>query len=402
VRVPWLIVGGGIHGVHIAACLRAQAGLAAEDLLIVDHEDLLAVWRRQTAAVGMRHLRSPAVHHLDPEPFDLLHFSESRDELGGFRPPYARPALALFEAHCEEVLTRYDLRTRHLRSRVAGLEPQAAGVQVLLESGLTLEAERVVLALGQSQQTAWPDWARGLQAQAPSQVVHAFDPGVAPAAWAHWERIVVLGAGISGAQIGLSLARQGREVLLISRHPLREHQFDSDPQWLGPKGMEGFRKATTWEARRRIIHGARHRGSVPGDVRRALRAAIRCGRLGWRLGEVRAAACQEGELRLDLGSETLRADGLILATGFTPGHPALVERLVAELGLPVAPCGAPVVGPDLRWQERIFVSGALAELELGPVAKNISGARRAAGVITRAVCGIARAWTPSQPASTHG
>ncbi|MCH2107642.1 MAG: hypothetical protein MK291_13495, partial [Planctomycetes bacterium] len=31
-----------------------------------------------------------------------------------------------------------------------------------------------------------------------------------------------------------------------------------------------------------------------------------------------------------------------------------------------------------RWHPRVFVSGALAELELGPTARNIAGARRSA------------------------
>ena len=38
-------------------------------------------------------------------------------------------------------------------------------------------------------------------------------------------------------------------------------------------------------------------------------------------------------------------------------------------------CGYPVVGEDLRWQERIFVTGPLAELQIGPCARNIIGAR---------------------------
>ena len=46
--------------------------------------------------------------------------------------------------------------------------------------------------------------------------------------------------------------------------------------------------------------------------------------------------------------------------------------------LPCAECGYPVVEPDLRWHPRIYVTGPLAELELGPASRNISGARRAA------------------------
>nr|MBA5588668.1 hypothetical protein [Anaerobacillus isosaccharinicus] len=34
--------------------------------------------------------------------------------------------------------------------------------------------------------------------------------------------------------------------------------------------------------------------------------------------------------------------------------------------------------PSLEWEEGLYLLGALAELQLGPVARNISGARRGA------------------------
>jgi len=52
---------------------------------------------------------------------------------------------------------------------------------------------------------------------------------------------------------------------------------------------------------------------------------------------------------------------------------------------PMEFCGYPIVDRDLRWgHPRIFVSGALAELELGPSARNIAGARLAAERIVQA------------------
>ena len=36
----------------------------------------------------------------------------------------------------------------------------------------------------------------------------------------------------------------------------------------------------------------------------------------------------------------------------------------------------------LEWGPNLFVSGALAELEVGPIARNISGARVAASIIS--------------------
>jgi cation diffusion facilitator CzcD-associated flavoprotein CzcO len=369
--------------VHVGACL-VHASQDPDDILLIDPAaTLLDRWRAQVAAVGMAFLRSPSVHNLDPDPFDLLRFAEAHEELGGFRPPYARPAVPLFDAHCQDVIDRHGLRQRHLRAAVALLDPDDQGVDLTLADGRTLRAGQVVLALGQGPRAAWPGWAQDLVQAAPGRVAHVFDPGGGPRTWADWGRVLVVGAGISGAQASLALARQGRQVTLLSRHPLREHQFDSDPEWLGPKGMEGFRRLPSLAARRRAIDAARHRGSVPDDVRRALQGAISGGHVAWRLGQVQAGHGEADGLRLELRDGTLRVDGVLLATGFAPGRPggALVDRLVERHALPVAACGAPVVGPDLRWHSRVFVTGALAELELGPVAKNISGARRAASAI---------------------
>ena len=38
--------------------------------------------------------------------------------------------------------------------------------------------------------------------------------------------------------------------------------------------------------------------------------------------------------------------------------------------------GYPIIDPSLRWHPR-YVTGPLAELELGPSSRNIAGARRA-------------------------
>ena len=54
-----------------------------------------------------------------------------------------------------------------------------------------------------------------------------------------------------------------------------------------------------------------------------------------------------------------------------------MDQLVESAELPCASCGYPIVDRGLRWHPRIYVSGPLAELELGPAARNIAGARRA-------------------------
>ena len=101
VKLDWLIIGGGIHGVHIAARLLGECGIAPDRLRILDpHYRLLAHWRNCAAATGMTHLRSPGVHHLALDPFSHLRFAGRRKKRKRrrarlFVPPLDRPALAL-------------------------------------------------------------------------------------------------------------------------------------------------------------------------------------------------------------------------------------------------------------------------------------------------------------------
>jgi hypothetical protein len=113
---------------------------------------------------------------------------------------------------------------------------------------------------------------------------------------------------------------------------------------------------------------------------KAVRASIQRGRLTWTVAEVqRAAPLAGGGVALHTDQGPFPADVVLLATGNRPHRPggALVDALVDEWGLRCAACGYPLVGPDLRWHPRVVVTGALAELELGPVARNFAGARRA-------------------------
>ena len=56
----------------------------------------------------------------------------------------------------------------------------------------------------------------------------------------------------------------------------------------------------------------------------------------------------------------------------------MVDKLIAENDLPVADCGYPIVDKELQWHPGLYTTGPLAELELGPVSRNITGGRRAA------------------------
>ena len=377
--LDWVIIGGGIHGVHIAVRLLDEAGVAPERLCIVDPgERLLARWRTCTQTTGMRHLRSPAVHNLDSSPWSLKEYASARKPSvsGLFARPYSRPQLELFNEHCDAVISAFNLHKLHVRSRAVGCSVGCDTVTVQLADGTEVTARNVVLAMGGGAHPERPSWAPDGDAR----VQHVFSSDFVGWPSTH-EKLVVVGGGISAGQVALRLVKEGHKVHLVSRHALREHQFDSEPGWLGPKFMNGFRRETDVNKRRAMITAARYKGSVPRDVRRALRAKIAGGRLAWHQGQIDAFDGQAEEIALRLSTgDTLSVNRVLLATGFRAHRPGgdLVDQLVESASLPCANCGYPIVDRSLRWHPRVYVSGPLAELELGPSSRNIAGARRAA------------------------
>lgn len=388
--LDWLIVGGGIHGVHLATRLLGEAQVAHGRLRIVDPaQQLLDRWRSCTATTGMTHLRSPSVHNLDVNPMSLLRFAgkRKRREPKLFVPPYDRPSLPLFDSHCDQVMEAYALDSLHVRARAVSCTVEEAGVRVRLSNGQQLIACNLVLAIGASEQPEWPEWAPRNESRVRHVFAHDFEGYDGSG-----ETIAVVGGGISAGQVALHLANQGHPVHLISRHSLRQHQFDSDPGWLGPKFMAAFDRESCMNRRRELIADARHLGSVPPDVARLLRLAIKQGRLQWHQGEVSRFDLADDGVALGMcDGETLRADHVLLATGFAAHRPGgtLVDSLVESASLPCASCGYPIVDSALRWHPRVHVSGPLAELELGPVSRNIAGARRAGDILVDTVRGSA-------------
>ena len=384
--LDWLIIGGGIHGVHIAARLLGDAKISFDHLRIVDPGDrLLARWRTCTEATGMSHLRSPSVHHLGIEHGALQRFAgkHKRERSGRFAPPFDRPSLELFNAHCEQVEKAFGLADLHIRNQAVSCSIDCDHVSVRLDDGQELEARNLVLAIGASDQPHWPDWAPRCN----QRVHHVFAPGFD--GWPEsTETVVVVGGGISAGHVVLRLLAEGHDVHLVSRHPLRQHQFDSDPGWLGWKYTEVFSRELNFEQRRAVITDARHTGSVSPDIGRALRRAITRNRIQWHEAEVTELASTDNRLEVALSADTtVCADRVLLATGFDSQRPggSMIDELVASASLPCSRCGYPIVDASLRWHPRIFVSGPLAELELGPVSRNIAGARRAGDRILDAI-----------------
>ena len=373
----WIIVGGGVHGTHLG--VRLKMSRVPVTLKMIDpHNSLMQNWKKQTTSTQMTYLRSPAVHNLGIDSFDLLKFAgkKRKNRIRKFSYPYYRPRLSFFNHHCDTLIQKNHLKTSHVQDFVESVHPERDFVRLFTRSGLELRSKKIILAPGQSDKLRVPDWARNKPG-----VFHIFSSGFCWKKIETAESLAIVGGGISAIQAALYAESLGLKTHIICRHPLRKHQFDSDPGWLGPLQMNNFTFETDYGKRRKIIQESRNPGSIPSELFIAIKGKIHSGRISFCQDEVLRCSHQKETITLSLkDSPQIQVDMILLATGFEPVRPGgdAVDQLIKQYGLSVATCGYPVLAKDLSWHPRIHVSGALAELEIGPVAKNIAGARVAA------------------------
>lgn len=390
--LEWLIIGGGVHGTHLSLHLTRARGVPHDRIRVLDpFPQALARWDACSHNCAMGFLRSPVVHHIDILPHSLMSFCDSREgkHLAKFIPPFQRPSTRLFAAHTRFVIRKNRLDELRVQGRARGLAPCPGGLRVETDGG-AIEAKKVLLALSAGDMPCWPAWGRAVK-EAGAPIDHVFDEGFDREKIAPFQRAVVIGGGITGAQVALALAAKAPgAVTLLTPHRPRVRRFDASPGWMGPLLINGFRKEPDLAKRRAMIRTARYKGTMPAEVRGQLRRAAELGKLAVQVGTVREASLSGGTLSLACeDGAAVAADRVILATGFETRRPggAWLDRAVEEMGLPLSPCGYPAVDASLRWGPGLYVTGALAELEVGPAARNIVGARLAAERYTERYAG---------------
>lgn len=383
--LDWLIVGGGIHGTYLSHYLTKVNGVARHRLRVVDpHAEPLSCWNHHTRNTGMMFMRSTSVHHIDVDPTSLRRFAETYKgaPYASYCEPYFRPGYNLFQKHTAEVIARNRLADLRLQARATSLTQHDGNWIVETDNGPLL-TQNVVLAIGRTA-LQYPDWCLPLKMQR-APIHHLFATGfeldTVPAA----HHVVVVGGGITAGQVALTLLDHGqRAVTLISRHPLKQKHFDSEPGWMGPKYLSGFKRKDIPQ-RRQAIQQARHRGTMAQEIYDAVHMAIDEEGLAFVQSSIELADVEGGQVHLQTcEGRAIVADTVILATGFCQKRPGglWLDQSIQKQNLPLAGCGYPVVDETLQWAPSLFVSGPLAELEVGPVAANIIGARMAARKIT--------------------
>jgi thioredoxin reductase len=379
--LDWLIIGGGIHGTYLAIYLMGRRGVKRDRIRILDpHEQPLALWQHFTANTGMAFLRSSHAHNLHYDPWSLVTFARTRqgEGLARFIEPYGRPALDLFQAHSQRLIERYRMNELRIVARAEGLRRMADSWCVRTTVG-SIAAHNVIIAIGATERPFWPDWANNLR-DAGAPIHHIFDADFYRASLPIGTQAAVVGGGITAAQTALTLAAT-MSVTLLMRHDVRVHDFDSDPRWIDPRQLAPFHREPDYAKRRAIISAARHRGSLPPDVAHDLQQAVLEGHLIRRMETVERGVFAGGKIQIDLQqTDSISADYIILATGFDRVRPggAWIDHAINDYGLPTAPDGYPIVDSTLCWSPGLYVTGPLAELEVGPTARNIIGVRLAA------------------------
>ncbi|WP_208588678.1 FAD/NAD(P)-binding protein [Gracilibacillus suaedae] len=377
----WIIIGGGIHGCTIAIHLLKSGKVEPNELLIVDrYEKPLHKWSMITSKIGMDFLRSPSVHHIDQDPFSLQNYAKDMSEVNAFLGRYKRPRLDLFNEHCFELLDSLAIDKMWYQAEVEDIRSLKGKWRIYTRQADFLETHNVVLALGVNEQPAFPEWALPLREKVPDKVKHIFEEEADVKE--EVGNVCLIGGGISAAHLAVKLCEWTKgKVTIVKRHPFRVHDFDSDPGWLGPKRLTKYNKVTDFSKRRLIINKARNRGSVPRNMFLKLKKCQTDHRLEVIDDEVKTASYVDGRIRLSFNQNNAREFSSIwLATGSQARIPEnqLMDKIILNENLPCASCGFPIVNKRLEWKQGLYVSGALAELEIGPVARNISGARKVA------------------------
>jgi hypothetical protein len=391
------IVGAGPQALTLVTHLLQKKKTMRNRFVVIDPAgDWMRRWNHQFAAFEIPHLRSPAMHHPDPNPHALRSFAEKRpDELF---PPYDLPGTQLFREFCQDVIQRWELHERVIPGMVQQLEVFYSGgkqqFRLWLADGQSLVAKRVVLAIAGGTPNL-PAWARTLPFTFPSdRLLHSHQVDLRGLQLAG-ELVLIVGSGLTSGHLALGAIARGATVIMMARRQFYEKLFDVEPGWFGPKYFKGFHSEPDWQTRWHIIQSARNGGSLTPAIFFRMRRLERVGKLSvyeqcevqsaeWK-GDAWKVTCTHPDAHHCIAH--LPIDRIWLATGSTldVNHWSLLSAIRETHPLPIMN-GVPILDPHLCWAGcDLFIMGGAAALQLGPVARNLFGAKLASERIVPAL-----------------
>lgn len=388
-KIDIAIVGAGPHALTLATHLLQKRKEMRGKFVVFDPSGRwLSQWSQQFAAQEIPHLRSPAVHHPDPDPYSLRRFAQNRSE--ELFPPYDLPGTKLFEEFCQETIARWQLEDAVIPAKVTEIEPLsgARGFRLEKEGDSPVIARRVVMATGGGRPFV-PDWVQQIETDYPGdRLCHSQSVDLRQLQL-RGDRVLIIGGGLTSGHLATGAISRGAKVTLMIKRRLQEKLFDAEPGWLGPKYLKGFTAESDWGRRWQLIQQARDGGSMTPEVGTRLRRESRNGNLSIQEEcQVVRAVWNQGEWQVVCNDGTsYTCDRIWLATGTKVDVTTepLFDKLLIAHPVPIVK-GLPVLDEHLRWPGcELFIMGGLAALQVGPVARNLSGARMASDRIQPAL-----------------
>jgi len=299
-----IVIGGGQAGLA-AGYYLAQRG---ENFAILDGETRVGqAWRKRWDSLR---LFTPArFNGLPGLPFPAgeLYFP-TKDEAADYLERYAG---------------KFQLPIRP-NTRIEKLERDGDSYR-LSAGGQTFKARNVIVATGAYQSPYIPAFAAQLDPVICQFHSYAYrNPGQIPTG-----RVLVVGAGNSGAEIGLELSRAGREVWLSGRD-VGHIPADQLGKYFGGRPYWWFIShvlSIDTPIGRKMHEQVRHHGNplIRSNHKDILQAGIQIAS--------RLVGVEAGGLRLQDG-RTLDAEAVIWATGFRPDYKWIDLPVFDEFGLP--------------------------------------------------------------------
>eukprot|EP00045_Choanoeca_perplexa_P004538 m.38982 g.38982 ORF g.38982 m.38982 type:complete len:541 (+) comp12626_c1_seq5:223-1845(+) len=327
---------------------------------------------------------------------------------------YTRPPVPAFNEFLEDVVERTKGPTIMAVKAIGVVVNDDGSKSIELSDGNTVHCHRLVLAVGNGvpRVPTWAEKAYSTRGQPQPRILHTNDLTSMTPDDMNGKRVVVVGGGMSAAHACLQACTNAATTTMISRHDLREQEFDASLPWFSRYSAHAERCAfyqASPEDRMRKIAQARGGPSISSDVLSRLQQVMADGQVHFVQGAVTNLEVCESDWMLSLSTDKaqerdscnctdkndnseshegdqddvdMHADVVILATGFNTtvhGHP-LLKQLYQDHAWPVVN-GLPVVDSGLTWADGVHVMGSFAALGVGPDAGNLSGARRAAAMI---------------------
>jgi len=372
------------------------------------------------------------------------------------RSSYARPSSGVFRDFCEkELVERYRLDSVLRQETVKSIsygdlhirtEGRGRGFKVMTKEGKQYGAKYVVMSIGGQESPAIPkciaDFTHEESVartedkkahQGPGWChsrcfsyggTHEFKQAVKNSKITHHGTIVVIGGGLTSAQIAdLAIRKGASKVILICRGYLKTKHYDFPLSWVTK--YSNLEKMSFWQencpmARLKMVRQARNGGSVNPSTLLLLKKRIAEGSLSLRTHTTVARAMRDSSTGcwtlhlvhqppinatkpmddptlevLDDVTFIVAATGGKLDFGSIPflsplihsdqngesesddGHVPSSPHKHQSVHVPGIIEGLPILTEDLQWGKELplFVMGAYAALELGPDAGNLSGSR---------------------------